>query len=235
MGARTVSAYAINANGSLTAHGSVDAGAVPTSIVVDPSGSFVYVANYDSGSISGYAINKTNGSLTELPDSPFAFTFPGYGPHSIAVNPKGGFIYAVNEYSRNTVAVCTIETDGALTPVVAPPPLDTNDSPFSVAADPSGSFVYAVAGTGTNSGEVLAYAIAPDGTLTAVGSYPTGDYYPTSVAVDPSGSFVYVTNQVSDSISVYAINKADGSLTAVGSPFTTATDSGPYAIAIVAR
>jgi DNA-binding beta-propeller fold protein YncE len=48
---------------------------------------FAYVVNNGSQDVSGYKINA-NGSLTELPGSPFA---AGNQPTSMAVNPAGTF------------------------------------------------------------------------------------------------------------------------------------------------
>jgi DNA-binding beta-propeller fold protein YncE len=54
--------------GSLTPIGEVNAGSLPNSIVVDPSGRFAYVANFDvaaltSGAVSTYVIDAISGVL----------------------------------------------------------------------------------------------------------------------------------------------------------------------------
>ncbi len=60
-----VSMYTINAStGTLTSIGIIDAGLFPTSVAIDPSGKFAYVANEGSNSISMYTINATTGVLT---------------------------------------------------------------------------------------------------------------------------------------------------------------------------
>jgi 6-phosphogluconolactonase (cycloisomerase 2 family) len=40
------------------------AGSSPSSIVIDPSGKFAYVTNFDSDNVSMYSIDITTGSLT---------------------------------------------------------------------------------------------------------------------------------------------------------------------------
>ena len=44
--------------------GTIAAGASPSSVAVDPSGKFAYVANADSGNVSMYTIDATTGALT---------------------------------------------------------------------------------------------------------------------------------------------------------------------------
>jgi 6-phosphogluconolactonase (cycloisomerase 2 family) len=68
----------------LTASGSgVGAGTFPINIVLDPSGSFAYVANEDSDDISVYAVDAATGVLTSAAGSPFA---AGSQPRSIAID-----------------------------------------------------------------------------------------------------------------------------------------------------
>ena len=57
-------------------------GYVPSSIVAEPSGKFVYVTNEFSNDISGYSVNPTSGALTPIAGTPFA---AGVGPSSLAI------------------------------------------------------------------------------------------------------------------------------------------------------
>ena len=61
---RNVSAYTINpGSGALTAvSGSpFAAGNAPNSVIVDPTGNFVYVANGGSNDVSGYTVDASRG------------------------------------------------------------------------------------------------------------------------------------------------------------------------------
>jgi 6-phosphogluconolactonase len=60
----------------------VASGTFPSNVVIDPAGTFAYVANQLSDSVSVYAINATTGALTEVSGSPFA---AGVNPRSIAI------------------------------------------------------------------------------------------------------------------------------------------------------
>jgi 6-phosphogluconolactonase (cycloisomerase 2 family) len=56
---------------------------LPINLVVDPSGQFVYAANYNSGDISAYTVDAATGALTAVAGSPFG---AGGNPHSIAID-----------------------------------------------------------------------------------------------------------------------------------------------------
>src|SRR5215468_5609610 len=71
-----VSVYSIDATtGALTQVSVAATGSMPTSVAIDPSSRFAYVANgaENSGipSISAYTIDPTTGILTEVGGSPF--------------------------------------------------------------------------------------------------------------------------------------------------------------------
>jgi 6-phosphogluconolactonase len=69
-------------SGALSVSGApVAAGILPTSIVLDPSGLFAYVANDNSNDISVYAIGAA-GALTSVNGSPFG---AGNQPRAIAI------------------------------------------------------------------------------------------------------------------------------------------------------
>ena len=155
----SVSMYTINpTDGTLTSAGppvtSGDFGA--DSVAVDPSGKFVYVANWGegntAGSVSMYAINGTTGILTPTGTIPAPCTSgPGScAPSSLAVHPSGKFLYVANEggFTPTSVSMYAIDaTTGVLgfTGTVA-----VDGRATSVTVDPSGKFAY-VADGGQNS------------------------------------------------------------------------------------
>ena len=72
---------------------------MPSSVAVDPTGRFAYVANEGSGNnVSAYSIGF-NGALTPIPGSPFV---AGIEPFSVAVTPLVRFatFFAKLEISR---------------------------------------------------------------------------------------------------------------------------------------
>jgi len=88
----------------------IAAGTNPLSVVVDPSGKFAYVANFNSNDVSMYTINATTGALTSV-----GTIAAGMSPTSIAVHPSGKFAYVTNSAS-NDVSMYSIDAaTGALT------------------------------------------------------------------------------------------------------------------------
>ena len=197
-----------------------------------------YVANSNSGDVSGYKIHPNTGALTEIPDDPRTeirdgSPFPAGGePQSVAVDPSGTFAYVTNLSSGN-VSGYRIDPTGALIPIGGSP-FPAGSLPNCVEVDPSGRFAYV-----TNSGALIkdsnvsGYRIDPTtGALTPIAGspFPTGRQ-PSSVVVAPvSGKFAYVTNFRDNSVSGYRIDPT-GALTPIaGPPFDTGT--GPDSVAV---
>jgi len=160
----TISTYAIDpTSGALSLTGTTAAGALPSSVTVDPSGKFAYATNADSNNVSMYSIDGTTGLLTSL-----GTIDAGQRPTSAAVHPASKFAYVTNAGS-NTVSMYTIDAaTGLLTSVGT---IDAERSPSSVAIDPSGKFAY-VANAGSNS--ISMYSInAATGALTLIGTVGT--------------------------------------------------------------
>jgi 6-phosphogluconolactonase (cycloisomerase 2 family) len=213
----SVSMYTINgANGALTYFGTIVAEGFPTSVVVDPSGQFVYVAaetEYGTtgpGSVSMYAINATTGALTSLGTIATGTMIAESSSTSIAVDPSGAFAYVANSGSNNVSMYSINATTGVLTSGGL---IDAGTTPVSVAVDPGGKFAYVA---NLNSNNVSMYKIdAATGALTSIGTIAAGTN-PTSIAIHPSGGFAYVTNSGSNDISIYSIDATTGALTLLG-------------------
>jgi 6-phosphogluconolactonase (cycloisomerase 2 family) len=209
--------YTINgANGALTYFGTIAAEGFPTSVVVDPSGQFVYVAaETDSGtpgpgSVSMYAINPTTGALTSIGTIATGTMIAESSSNSIAVDPTGAFAYVTNSGS-NSVSMYSINgTTGVLTSGGL---IDAGTTPISVAVDPTGKFAYV---TNIGSNDVSMYTIsATTGALTSIGTIAAGSN-PTSITIHPAGKFAYVTNSVSNDVSIFSIDGVTGALTLIG-------------------
>jgi 6-phosphogluconolactonase (cycloisomerase 2 family) len=236
----TISAYAIDGNtGALTPlpgspfpQDPTLSGERPVSVAIDPSGVFVFVANYYFRTIRAYRIDQNTGALSQVPGSPFP---AGINPESVTVDLNGQFVYVANGYhgGNGTVSAYSIDRgSGSLTPVPGSPfavPIGGFPSPGSV---PCSVTVHATA-----SGQVLYVADAwqnyiweynideTNGALvpssTSHFSMPGGPY---SIRSDSHRQFIYASNSYpsysTGSVAGYAIDEATGSLTAVpGSPF----------------
>jgi len=223
----SVSAYALDAtSGRLKFIGKAAAGINPTSVTVDPSGKYVYVANNDyfGSTISQYTIGA-DGMLT--PMTP-ATLVTGANPDSVTVDPSGRYAYVASSGASSLVFQYTIGATGQLTPFTTPLYVGTGSTPYSITVDPSGRYAY-VANNG--SWNISQYTIDANGVLTPMTPFFVAtDSYPNSITVDPSGKYAYVANSGSGDISQYTIG-ATGALT----PMTTATvaaGSKPYSVTV---
>lgn len=226
-----VRAYTIDAStGSLTAIADQSGGAAsgpsgppnPVDITVDPSGHFVYMANY-SGSISAFMIDAATGDLTAVSGSPF-LTAPAAiagqvaGANSVTVDPSSRYLYAAINQGNDISAYAIDSNTGELTPI-AGSPFPAGKVPMTVRVDPSGRFVY-VANAYSN--DISAYVIDPVGALTPIAGSPfaSGGTFTSGLAIDLSGKFVYATNTNSNTVSAFSIDSSTGALSPIaGSPF----------------
>lgn len=214
------------------------AGATPISAVVAPNAPRLYVANRDSGDISAFLIDPTNGNLGLVNGSPFGVQPPGplpnptpapQNPQSITITPAGNFLYTANT-TQGSVSGFSVGSDGTLTSIFAPLVVGTaGTSPSFVLMHPSGSFLY-LADPAHNA--ILGFAIQSNGTLTAIAGSPfaagTGAV---ALATTPSGAFVYAANPGDNTVSAFSVDST-GKLTPVsGSPFATGGQGPAFALA----
>ena len=244
-----VSVFKINADGSLTpvAGSPFPANTGPAEILITPSGNFVYVTNPGIGMITAFKFSSSDGTLTQLPSSPFS-SLPGGGggAFGLAVDGSEQFLYVTNPSASNSppnaatignisafsIAPSTANIPGALTPILGSPfvaALTAANSvgPSAIAVDPGGKFVYATTTGSTSS--IWCFAITPTtGQLVAAAKSPfslsAGGLF---ALFDPTGNYFYIGTQVGNGIAGYTYNPSTGFPTAIaGSPFSTRTAPG---------
>jgi 6-phosphogluconolactonase (cycloisomerase 2 family) len=211
-GVNAVSAYRIdNQSGaaSLLVGSPYLAGNSPSSVVVHPSGQFLYVANEADNTISLFSINSTTGALTEV----LPRTTSGLSPAFMTMDSGGALLFVADQIS-NDVSSFQIGTTGALTPV----------SSVSVGASPAGLAL-------TSSGflfvplpnfSLITVLSESSGSLQTIGSLPVTNGV-AGIAVDSGAKFLYATNPATNTVSAYKI-QSGGLLTAVpGLTFGTGT------------
>ena len=167
---------------------------VPSTMVMDSAGKFLFVADrattdpagrlYIPGSVSVFAIGS-GGSVTEVAGSPF---FP-----TSAVPPT-----TLPQSGLDIIAV-------AATPTVFPA-IGINgvqNSVCSTQTPPTSQYLYAVDGIGN---QVFEFIVTSTGALTfsPITPLPT-DPLPTGIAMDPCNRFVYVSDSQTLKISAYTI------------------------------
>lgn len=233
----SVSAYAINADGSLTqiagspfltnANGSGSGYAGSKRIAISPDNAFLFVANGGGKSISVFSIDAASGFLTLVTGSPFATGALG-SVTGLAVSPDGKFLFAANTNSGD-ISAFVVNGDGSLT--AAPgSPFATGQFPTDLKVVGGGKFL-AAALASDSGGMVGMYAINADGSLAALPGSPFPDKnagLTTSVESDCAGNRLWAMTgdgSTSGKINAFKVNK-DGTLTAApGSPFVDPTNS----------
>jgi 6-phosphogluconolactonase len=214
----TIDMFTISAAGVPTAlSGSPFVPETGFSIVVDPSGSYVYAADDDPpGGIFAFTTGPT-GALTAIPNSPF--TIPGQtvtDSTPIGIVDTGSYVYAALSLTNQIAAFSIASVDGAFTGALTPVP----NSPFPAGTAPralvlaGSNFLYAINSDGTISG----YSIDPGtGALTSLSGSPFA-MVGISLATDYFGQHLYVSGPTG--IQAFSIDFTSGSLTPVsGSPF----------------
>ena len=239
----TVSAFAIENDGSLRLLNSVSSGGKgPAHLSVHPSGQFVLVANYFGGSVAVLPI-QPDGSLGEATEvkkdagkigptkatnaPPGSFAISGHDQthaHMIEADPSGKFVIHV-DLGLDQILVWKFDADkgtltAAETPFVSLPP---GDGPRHFAFHPNGRWFYSIQEEGST--VVLFDFDAQTGRLSSrqtISSLPpgyAGSNFCSEITVSADGKFVYAGNRLHDSIGIFAIG-TDGTLTFVTEEWT---------------
>jgi 6-phosphogluconolactonase len=223
-----VSAFAIDrATGKLKLLNQMaTGGGGPCYINVDKSGKYVFVANYDGGSVAAFPVLE-DGRLGEA--SAF-IQHEGHGTdpkrqeaphaHSIDPSPDNHFVIVDDLGLNETIIYKFSDANGSLT--LNQPPFakaDPGAGPRHFAFSPSGKFAYVLHEMGST---LTAYSYNNDnGTLQSLQTISTlpKDFSThndaAEIEIDSSGKFLYASNRGHDSIAVFAIDPAHGTLTFV--------------------
>jgi YVTN family beta-propeller protein len=194
------SVYPLTLNGASSTLGSaitVQHQANPTAVAVTPNGGWVYVANYNSSTVS--AVNTATATVTTI-------TLSGTAPRPVALATTfdSSHIYAADRanslidditVASNTVTATVSLSSGALNDTI----LTGAGNPNVLAMTPNGKSLY-VAEFGTNSVQVVnsALAASPD-TIAATISTGAGSQ-PIDLAMTPNGCVVYVADWPSNNV-----------------------------------
>ncbi|GKX61498.1 6-phosphogluconolactonase [Pragia fontium] len=225
-------------DGSLTTDKLVSSIPNAAQLVLDKDSNHLYVAsevdNYNDGthgSITAYAINKTDGSLKKLNE----VDSQGAGPVYLSIHPDGEYLFVAN-YISGSIASFPIERDGKLgrptsvkqssgEPGAAKPEAavagsfaaSDHDGPHAhmVDSDPSGQFIYS-----TDLGLDRIYQWRVDH-ATGVISANNQPFIPASspgagprhFVFHPQNKHVYLINEESSTLTSYLMDQESGKLT----------------------
>jgi 6-phosphogluconolactonase (cycloisomerase 2 family) len=229
--AGSIEAYSIDdATGELTLINRIAIGSIPAQLVVDPTGSYIVIANYVGGSFQLLSINE-DGSLGEVLSTveqsgsgPNTDRQEAPHPHAVAFDPSGNYI-ATADLGTDQVQIFEIVDDELV--LVDGTTVAPGSGPRHVAFHPNGNFLYVI-------NELTAMISvfefnADDGTLgEEIQSISTVDAdFPehkstAEIMVHPSGRFLYGSNRKfedhpqADAIVGFSIDEATGMLTLIG-------------------
>ncbi|MDB5158508.1 MAG: 3-carboxymuconate cyclase [Mucilaginibacter sp.] len=139
---------------------------------------------------------------------------PGNGPRHVAFSDDGKHLYMLQEMAGAVTAYQF--NDGKPTAIQTITMLPDKFKGAVQAADihlsPDGRFLYA-SNRGT-ADEIVQYSVDKStGMLTFIGGYSSMGKSPRNFVIDPTGSFLFISNQYSDNVAVYKIDKPTGHLT----------------------
>jgi 6-phosphogluconolactonase len=221
-----VSVNAIGKNGEISEPLQVIPTAINAhSIITDKTNRYVYVPHLGTDQIFQFRFNAKTGKLTAN-TPPIVQMKTGTGPRHIIISGDNKFVYLLNELTGTVTTLSLDQKTGLLSYVdeasVLPPDNKLRpgvprvatvkgETPRDVSNDiwasdlhltPDGKYLYAAERTSSTIG---AFCIdTASGKLTYLGSTPT-EKQPRGFSIDPKGKFLVVSGELSDTISVYAI------------------------------
>src|SRR2546430_11989003 len=229
-----VSAYAINPNGTLSfLNASAADGAFTTHISVQPSGQYVFAANYGNlafpGSFPVFRI-LADGSIGAMTDN-FHGAGNGTGPnpdrqeaphaHQILTDLDGNHVFGV-DLGADKVNVLNLDSaTGLFSPNTVPfAPVASGSGPRHMAFHPDRQHAY-VLDELVSSISVFDYDPARGAfiwkqTISTLPDDFTGSNTTAEIRVHPSGRFLYNTNRGHNSVTMFAIDTITGELDVIG-------------------
>ncbi len=227
-----VGAYAIHpSTGALTYLGSVSSqGDGPAFVSVDATGKWVLVANYGDGTVAVFPI-QADGKLGAPSDTRAV----GANAHMIATDPSNAYVFVPCLGADYVAQFLFDDKTGKLTPNATPTVATASGAgPRHIAFHPDGAHAYVISELTSS---LTTYGLnAATGTLTPLATVSTlpvgfsGSNTGAEVSVHPTGAFVYASNRGDDSIAVFAVDPAAGTLTLKGHTKTGGTTPRSFAL-----
>jgi 6-phosphogluconolactonase (cycloisomerase 2 family) len=199
----------------------------PTTILVHPTGKFVYAQDgnsFTSGGVVTVAGNDVIRSYVFNPDTSTLTPTAGTGYISVPniygmeIDPTGNYLVAAS-FTTHTVTKFPINTStGVLGVATATVVVGTQASEMPMALDPTGTFLFVAnyRDATINSYAVQAAALVPK--TIALSTTPASASAPQpliGITVDPAGKYVYGA-RVDGTIVVYLLDRTAGTITEVG-------------------
>ena len=214
-----IHSYQINPDNSLVETGKISTeGFAPCFIAEDPSGNFIFVANYVGGVVMMYSKN-TDGSLKQKKKIVLENAEKSH-PHSVTITADNKHVY-IADLGLDRIWIFDLNVaEETLTPNTTPfIGLEEGAGPRHFAITSAGNFAYSINELNST---ISAFKIANTGALmpvSEISSLPR-DFSEKNSAADihihPSGKFLYVSNRGHNSIAAFEIDKDFGELSLIG-------------------
>ena len=207
-------------------------GAQPDDVLFNSIGNALVGNLTGTSQIESFSVGF-GGLLTAAPGSPL--TAQGLGPFGSEFRPTDPFqLFVSNAHNGaglGTVSAFNVAWDGALSSIGASPFADSQTAPCWVEISHDGQFLFTV---NTGSGDISRYWIAPNGTLTLLGSTPvnsSGGVGAVDARLSPDGRTLYVDESRIGAVGAFAVN--GGNLTELpGSPTSLPAGATPAGIVV---
>jgi 6-phosphogluconolactonase len=226
--AGSVSAFSIDAaKGTLKLLNRVSSrGAGPCHVALDKTGRWLFVANYNSGSVAAFPVHEggTLGEASAFVQHSGSSVNPqrqqGQHAHSVNVSPDNRFVL-VADLGLDEILTYRIDAAKGLD---SAKPLLTKMAPGSgprhMAFGPDGRFAYAInemlATVTVFQYDTASGSLREAQTISTLPAGFKGANSSAEIAVHPSGKFVYASNRGHDSITIFRVDAAKGVLIAAG-------------------
>ncbi|HET7105504.1 MAG TPA: beta-propeller fold lactonase family protein [Candidatus Acidoferrum sp.] len=214
---------------------------VPTWVMTDRAGKYLYVVNDGNATISEYSIDQSTGELTPL-STPTISTgdgtnFPLFGTTDVNGHLYVGNFGDVTAGSVDSVSAYTIDTSsgptaGQLTSAGPDKVIPTATQTINVITDPTGKFIYVLdqnATSATAPGQVFAFNLDPVTGLIGnqIGIAQPCGATPLGMAIDPTGALLAVDNNIDNTISLFKVTLTGASAGGLSTQTTVPTDQIP--------
>jgi 6-phosphogluconolactonase len=206
-------------------------GEQPISLTIHHNLLYVLNAGGD-GNITGFRINRGQGSISQISGSTMPLSGSGVGPAQVEFSPDGRML-VVTEKATNMIDTYTINPGGTASgPNVQ---ASAGNTPFGFEFDNKGHLIVSDAfGGNMGAGAMSSYDVSRGGISLISGPVVNQQTAPCWVVVTNDGRYTYTTNTGTSNISGYDVNP-DGSITLFddgGNTASTGMGSSPIDMAL---
>src|ERR1035437_677265 len=220
-------AFAVDAeNGTLKLLNRADTGGKNgVHLVLDPSGKFLIVANYASGTVAVLPVAedgslKNQTQLVELKGTPGPHRVRQVSshPHDIVFDPSGRFV-VVPDLGLDRIFVFRFDPSRGMLTEASTINGRPTSGPRHVAFHPTRPIMWIIneldSTMTTCQWDGERGALNPVQVISTLRTNFTGNSTAAEIAVAPSGNFLYASNRGEDDITIYAVDQNTGSLSPV--------------------